>query len=192
MAKYGLAQVDFNLLVQMSLAGLIDAPEHHLSNLLRSPQPIEARTRQALADALSGRLPASKIKVTQTKQVVFVRRFRKLRQQIKIGQQVSEVMRGQSLSYDDAVEAIAAKYRGGEKSVQRAYTHANKLQRWLEECRKLRLNHSDAALEMAYIYSTLKGIDVADGLKPTVEHLAELVYRFEQAVSDASGLWADV
>ncbi len=189
MAKYGLAQIDLNLLVQMSLAGLIDEPEQHLANLLRSRQPIEARTRQALVDVLDGRLPGSRIRVTQTKQGKFVRRFRNMRRQLKVGQQVSEKMKEDSLSYDQAVAKIAGTCGRSDKWVQSAHTQSNKLMLWIDGCRTRRLNLSDAALEMAFIYSTLKDLDPVDGLKPTVELLAKTVLMLEEVVIDAEGIW---
>jgi len=187
-AKYGLAQEDLNFLVQMSLAGLIDEPERHLADLLISQQPIEVRTRLALANALSGRLSGSTLKVRQPKQVSFVRKFRRARYQIDVGRRMSAKMNQDGLTYEDAVAALVETCGRSDKWVQACHTKANKLGRWIQECRKGGLNHSDEALEMAFVYSALKGLDPSDGLKPTVEQLAEFVTLFEQKIADASGI----
>ena len=187
MAKYGLGQIDLNLLVQLSLEGLIDSPEDHLSRLLRSQQPIEAGTRNALANALDGRLNSSKLHVHQTKQNGFVRKLRSERHQIEIGHRVSAMMTEESMTYDKAIEVVADACGRSEKWVQACQTKANKLQRWIKECRDIGLNHSDAALEMAFNYSTLKGMDPGEGLKPTIERLAKIILMFEASVVDAAG-----
>lgn len=187
MAKYGLGQVDLNLLVQLSLAGLIDEPGRHLSNLLRSKQPIEARTREALADALDGRLAGSKLTVQHSRHSRLVRKFRSERHQIEVGRRVAVTMTEEGKTYDQAVEKVADDCHRSEKWVQACYTKANKLARWIEECRYRGLNHTDAALEMAFAYSRLRGVDPADSLKVTAEGLAEIISQFEQIVMDARG-----
>lgn len=187
MAKYGLGQVDLNLLVKLSLAGLIDEPGRHLSNLLRSQQPIEARTREELADALDGRLPGSKLTVRHTRHSRLVRKFQSERHQIEIGRLVAAAMTERGVRYDDAIEKVASVCRRSEAWVKACYTKANNLTRWIEECRGRGLNHTDAALEMAFAYSTLRGVEPADSLKPSVEKLAEIIAQFEQIVEDAAG-----
>lgn len=187
MAKYGLGQVDLNLLVQLSLAGLIDEPERRLSNLLRSKQPIEARTREALADALDGQLDGSKLSVRHTHYSRLARKFRSERRQIEIGRQVAATMNEEGKTYDDAVEKLADACRRSEKWVQACYTKANKLADWITDCRSRGLSHTDAALEMAYVYSALRGVEPADALKPTIELLADIVQQFEKDVGEATG-----
>ncbi len=185
--KYGLGQVDLNLLVQLSLAGLIKSPERYLSQLLRSQQPIDARTRKELADALDGKLAGAKLTVHHTQHSKLVWKFRRERFQIEIGRRVAAMMTEKETAYDDAIVKVAGACRESEKWVQAGYTKANKLARWTAECRKQGLNHTDAALEMAFVYSTLRGVDPADSLKPTVEGLADIIAQFDQIVLDAAG-----
>ena len=185
MAKYGLGQVDLNLLAQMGLAGLTAEPEHHLSRLLRSGQPIEEQTRIALADALDGRPGGSKLKLSQTGQHAFVRSFRKLRQQIEIGRRVEASMDG--LAYADAIEKVTQSCRYGDKSVERFYTMAKDCALWIGECRKQGLEHTDEAFDVAFIYSKLKKIDRKNALKPSVELFAEIFDAFECMLVDAEG-----
>jgi hypothetical protein len=187
LAKSGLGQVDLNLLVQLSLAGLIGSPEQYLSQLLRSQLPIEARTRKALADALDGRLAGSRLKVQHTQHSKLVRKFRRERHQIKIGRRVAAMMAEEAKTYDDVVEKVAIASRESVKWVQAGYTKANKLADWIAECRNRGLNHTDAALEMAFAYSTLRGVEPPDSLKPTVEGLADIIAQFDQIVVDAAG-----
>ena len=90
-------------------------------------------------------------------------------------------------TYDKAVEKVAGDCHRSEKWVQACYTKANKLERWIEECRSRGLNHTDGALEMAFAYSRLRRVDPADSLKLTAEGLAQIISHFEQMVMDARG-----
>jgi hypothetical protein len=187
LAKYGLGQVDLNLLAQLSLAGLIDEPGRHLSNLLRSKQPIEARTREVLADALDGRIAGSKLTVRHTRHSRLVRKFRSERHQIEVGRLVAATMTEPGMNYNNAVAKVAGLYRRSEAWVKAGHTKANKLAGWIEKCRNQGLNHTDAALEMAFVYSRLRGVDPADSLKPKVETLVDIITQFERIVLDATG-----
>lgn len=188
LAKYGLGQVDLNLLVQMSLAGLTEAPERHLSELLRSRQPIEERTRTLIADILDGRKYGVRLEVKFTNHNKIVRSFRRYRQKIEIGRRVKAEM--ERMTYAEAVSEVAGTSRLGEKSIEGCYTLLRRLESWAQGCRASGLLHSDLELEMAFVYSISTKTDLDNALKPSVELLAKFVTRFEDILTEAQGICA--
>lgn len=185
LAKYGLGQVDLNQLVQLSLAGLIDKPEYYLSELLKSGQPIEPRTRTVLADVLDGRSRGARVKVVPTKKNEFVRNFRRQRRKLEFGRRVQAAM--ERMTYADAIKHVAKDTPYGEKTLEVCVTLAKSFQNWVQECRVARLQHSEDVLEVAFVYSGLKGTKHEDALKPSLEDFAEIVRSFEQLVADSQG-----
>lgn len=171
----------------MSLAGLIDEPARHLSNLLRSGQPIEARTRQKLADLLDGRASAVRLQISLTRENKVVRAFRKARRDLQIGRRVAEMMNDKK-SYAGAISEVARTSNLGEKSVQRCYTEMQKFNHWSANCRASGLDFSDLALEAAFAYSKAKSIKPAEAIKPLIEQLGRLAELFESILADAEGL----
>lgn len=186
MAKYGLRQVDLNLLVQLSLIGIVESPEQHLSDLLRSRQPIEDRTHKVLADALDGRSRGVRLTLQVTSESEALRTFRLNRRKLEIGRLVQSRPQGQSFSA--AVAEVSRTSGKGPKTVESCHTLASKLDAWIRQCRVEGFPHSDAALEVAFIYSITTKIARNEAIKPSVEAFAQLIAEFERIAADASDI----
>jgi len=176
-----------NLLVQLSLAGLIDEPATHVSNLLRSGQPVEARTREALANALDGRSVGTKIQIRTTAQNAFVRRFMRRKKQLELGRRVNA---SKGMSRCNAVRLVteADDCHWGESSVDKFAMFAGDFDAWVEKCRMEGLEQPEQALELTFLYADVKGDDPNAWLRSSIDTLQRLIETFEITVSDAEGL----
>lgn len=171
---------DLNLLARFALAGLLETPERHIADLMRSDQIIEAETRQSLADALEGKSDTGSLVIKNKDRTQVLRRFQRLRKRIQLGRDVRATR--SDLSYADAVKEIAKKVGKSEKAIEGYVTLSAKCDRWIEQQRALGHNHSDLALECAFVYMQVGSNDPDNPIKPSIEGLADLIKEFERHI----------
>lgn len=191
MAKYGLAQVDLNLSAQLALAGLSATPERDIAALLRSGQPIEALTRERLADALIGKAEGVKLTASHRKVHAGYRKIRRKRSDAQVGRELVSTIK--VLGYDKAIENASSAKGIGVKSLEAHVTLARKIEVWIESIRSSqpsRVNGlSDAELEVAYLYADLTKQQPEECIRPTLPALVRYMDLLEQRHADARGIF---
>lgn len=175
---------DLNLLARFALAGILEAPERHIAELLRSSQTIEAKTRQSLADALEGKSDTGSLVIKNQKSGQILRRFQRLRKRIELGRDARALQSDKT--YSDAITKIADAVGKSEKSIEGYVTLSAKCDRWIEQQRALGHNHSDLALECAFVYMQVGSNDPDNPIKPSIETFADIIRELEMCVGERS------
>ena len=171
----GVPKQDLNLLARFAIAGFLDEPEKHLAKLLRSSEPIEDETRSAIANALEAKSTAGQLKFGERGEGKALRRFRKKRADIQIGREVRELQK--RLRYEDAIEEVSKRpgERRGVKAIEKCVTLSRKLDEWVEGLRAAGSQHSELALECAFVYRPTGSNDSDNPIKPSLETLANMI-----------------
>jgi hypothetical protein len=180
-----MAETDHNFLVQMSLIGFVDNPAQELSRLLKSDQPLTTKTRLALADALDGRSKSAMLKLTVAGQSKVLQIFRSKLKHLRIGRDVQS--RPAEQTFAAAAEEISRRYRKSPKTIENYHKLAKNCDDWIRRCRDRGVKHSDAELEIAFVYSEATGIKPEEAIKPSLDALTWLIVDFEKKVNAARG-----
>ena len=189
MARYGLRQVDLNLLAQLALHGLSRLPEADIVNLLRSEQPIERETRDRLADALEGGPGRLTLKAIGKQPMKVFNAFQLRRDRLATGRDV--LSRIPDIGYDEAILDGATRHPMGQKSLAAAVAFARKVEAWIQSIRLASgpsNDLSDFALEVVYLYADATERDPMSCLRPSARDLAILLEFFDERRASATGL----
>ncbi|WP_394730606.1 hypothetical protein [Altererythrobacter sp. GH1-8] len=184
--KYGLGLVDLNFIARMALLGFSENPARDIARLLESQYPIEFETRIALAKALRGSAGNGvRLHVQGQGKSAFYRRLRNLKAKLIEGRAADAVIG--KLGYEKAVRASADVHNRSEKTIESAITVSRELEAWIQSCREKGSNHSDGALEIAFLYAKLTESEPQSWLKRSIEDLAFLIADTEIALKRAEG-----
>ena len=184
MAKFGLGQVDLNLLARLALSGLTENPERDIASLLRSKQPIEQFTRELLAEALDGQSNKLILKATNRAVAKGFRAYRLRLKRLSVAREVRALI--PEFGYEEAILKVSMKGMS-QSQISQCYTYLKKLEHWLAECRAEGADQSDEALVVAFIYADISNIPKRAAIKPSLEHLARLLADAEQEFVNARG-----
>ena len=182
--KYGLGQIDLNLLAQLALLGHSNTPERDIADLMRSGQPIEESTRLLLAEVLDGRGNGIQFKVRPNPRTAPVRAFELRRKRLRMGQEAIEL--GRQRTKAEANRQIAIKYGCSEKSVEASSTFARRAAAWIES---IRPDHAqgftNSTLEVVFCYADATNKHPDEALKASAGDFAKLIRSFDDLQAPA-------
>lgn len=193
----GLIPRNLNAQALVALRGLSDTPADDIVALLRSEQPIDAKIRHRLADAIEGKLRGVRIRVTNPKEVTFVkklmREFARVRQGRLVRRQIQESqlepVQVQGKNRESALKELAEAMGKEFKTAESCLTLADRLDGLIVDvrCRGYYPELTDTELTVAFLSARIDKLPPESGIDDALPALVNVVLQFQKMENEALG-----